>query len=80
MEEEGCPGPSTGSEKRMKIERGSKNFLTVILFYRDIPRKDSLRFQSSRLVKILTLIIILVERSKPVRATGANPSKVVSHP
>ena len=64
MEEEGCPVPSIGRKKRMKIERGSKNFLTVILFYRDIPGKESLHFQPSQLVKILTLIIIFVERSK----------------
>jgi hypothetical protein len=63
MEEEGCPTPSAGREKRMKMERGSKNFLTVILFYRDIPGKDSLYFQPSQLVKILTSIIIFVERS-----------------
>jgi len=68
MEEEGCPTPSTGREKRMKIEKGSKNFLTVILFYRDISRKDSLHFQPSRLVKILTLIIIFVERPKYTEA------------
>jgi len=54
----------------MKIERGSKNFLTVALVYWDIPSKDSLGFQPSRLVKILTLIIIFVERSKFKGAMG----------
>jgi hypothetical protein len=44
MEEEGCPTPTTGREKRMKIEKGSRNFLTVILFCRGIPEKDSLHF------------------------------------
>jgi hypothetical protein len=47
----------------MKMERGSKNFLKVILFTWTIFRKVSLHLQPSRLVKILTLIIIFVERS-----------------